>query len=136
MPGTFDKLLMLRTTGTLTASESVGPITIYGGNPEGLAARVIVPSAFGANDTILPKVYTSTDGSTYNLVAQNAAAVKPGSAGTELIVPFTPPAGKTYVKVELVVTIASTTANLGTTIVGLVNNPGFATDRSSGSQFR
>jgi hypothetical protein len=132
----FDANLMLRTTGTLTADESVGPVTIYGGRRKGYAARIIVPSAYGANDTIQAKVYTSTDGSTYNLIAQSVGAVKPGSTGVELIVPFTPPPGKTYVKVELDVTVASTTATFGTTMVGIIDNPGFAQDRDAGAEFR
>jgi hypothetical protein len=133
----FDKLLMLRTTGTLTAAESVGPATIYGGRRKGYAARIIVPSGYGANDTIHPKVYTSTDGSTYNLVAQFAGGTnKPGTAGLDLIVPFTPPPGKTYVKVELIVTVASTTPSFGVVLVGIVDNPGFGQDRDAGSEFR
>jgi hypothetical protein len=133
----FDANLMLRTTGTLTQDESVGPVTLYGGDIKGLAARVVVPSAYGANDTVLPKVYASTDGSTYNLVAQHAAgAVKPGSTGTKLIVPFQLPPGKWYVKVELDVTVASTTPNFGVTLVGIVQNPGFAEDRSTAPKLR
>ena len=129
----FDANLMFRTTGTLTTDESVGPLTVYGGIQDGLAARIVVPSAYGANDTVLPKVYSSLDGNTYNLVAQYAeGAVKPGSSGLELIVPFPVIPGKQYIKLELEVTVASTTANFGTVQAGIVGNPGFDWDRSTG----
>lgn len=132
MAPAFDANLMLRTTATLTQDESVGPVTVYGGLHKGLAARVVVPQGYGANDTILPKVYISSDGSTYNLVAQHAkGAQKPGTTGLELIVPFAVPPGKWYVKVELDVTVASTTPNFGTVQVGIIENPGFDYDRST-----
>lgn len=128
----FDANLMFRTTGSLTQSESLGPLTVYGGKIDGMAARVIVPTANGANDTILPKVYESADGSTYNLVAQHGkGAQKPTSAGMELIIPFPVRIGKRYIKLELVVTAASTTTNFGTVIAGIVPNLGYEWDRSS-----
>ena len=128
----YDANLMLRTTGTLTADESVGPVTVWGGIHKGLAVRVVVPSAFGANDTILPKVYTSADNSTYNLVAQYAeGAIKPYGTGAVMIVPFPVMPGKQYVKLELDVTVASTTATFGVVTAGIVENPGFDWERGS-----
>lgn len=129
----FDANLMFRTTATLTQDESLGPIVVYGGMRKGLAVRVVVPQGYGANDTILPKVYSSDDGSTYNLVAQYAkGAVKPGSTGLELIVPFPVFPGKRYIKLELDVTVASTTPNFGTVMAGIIENPGHDWDRSTG----
>ena len=136
---TFDANMMFRTTAALTQSESLGPITVYGGQQCGLAARVIVPGNggagdYGANDTVLPRVYASSDGSTYNLVSTYAkGAQKPGTGNLELIVPFPVFVGKRYIKLELVVTVASTSPNFGTVFAGIVQNPGFDWDRSSDS---
>lgn len=132
MSHVFDAELMFRTTGNLTQDESKGPLVVWGGIQEGLAVRVVVPTAFGANDTILPKVYLSKDGSTYNLVAQYAKGPqKPYGTGLDLIVPFAVPPGKWYVKLELDGTAASTTYNFGTVVAGIVPNPGYAYERSS-----
>lgn len=128
----YDANLMLRTTGSLTASESVGPLTVWGGIHKGLAVRAVVPSSFGINDTVLPKVYISDDNSTYNLVAQYAdGASKIPTGGKVFIVPFVMPPGKHYVKLELVVTAASTTSTYGVVTAGIVINPGFDWERSS-----
>jgi hypothetical protein len=130
----MDANLMFRTTGTLTQDESLGPIVVYGGMRHGLAVRTVVPQGYGANDTVWPKVYLSADGSTYNLVAQHAkGAQKPGSTGLHLITPFAVPPGKWYVKLELDVTVASTTANFGVVTAGIVENPGYDWDRSTGA---
>lgn len=132
----FDANLMFRTTGNLTQDESLGPITVYGGIQDGLAVRVVVPTANGANDTILPTVFLSSDGSTYNIAARYAkGATKPTSSGMELIVPFAVPAGKWYVKLELDGTAASTTYNFGVVQAGIVENPGFDWDRSTHTAF-
>ncbi len=128
----FDANLMFRTQGDLTQDESQGPLKVYGGIRKGLAVQVVVPSAFGANDTILPKVYISTDGSTYNLVAQYAkGATKPGSDGLVMIVPFPVIPGANYVKLELDGTAASTTYNFGAVVAGVIPNPGFDYDRAN-----
>jgi hypothetical protein len=136
MAPAFDSSLMFRTTGTLTQDESLGPIVVYGGQAKGLAARVVVPQGYGANDTVLPKIYTSNDGSTYNLVATYPkGAQKPGATGLELIVPIPLFRGKNYVKLELDVTVASTTPNFGTVVAGIVENPGQDWDRSTLTAF-
>lgn len=126
----FDANLMFRTTGTMTASESNGPITIHGTPIKGMAVRIEIPDAYGANDTILAKLYASADGSTYNVIAQNYdGAVKP-KGGKSLFVPFALPKGKkTYLKLELVATVASTTANFGTVVAGIVLGGGANIDR-------
>lgn len=122
----FDANLMFRTTGNLTQDESCGPLTVYGGQRRGLAVRVVVPSANGANDTILPTVYRSTDGSTYYAIAKYVkGATKPGSGSLDMIIPFFLPPGKNYVKVELDGTAASTTYNFGVVRAGIVENPGY-----------
>lgn len=128
----FDANLMFRTTGTLTATESKGPLTIHGTPIKGMAVQIEIPDAFGANDTILAKLHASTDGSTYNVIGQNfEGAVKP-KGGKTLIVPFAIPAPgkKTYLKLELVATVASTTANFGAVVAGIVLGGGANIDRS------
>ncbi len=136
----FDANLMFRTTANLTQDESLGPLVVYGGQCDGLAARVIVPGQggagnYGANDTILPRIYTSSDGSTYNLVSTYAkGAQKPGTGSLDLVIPFPVFTGKRYVKIELDVTVASTSANFGVVTAGIIENPGFDWDRSSDTQ--
>lgn len=127
----FDANLMFRTTGSLTQDESKGPLTVWGGMEKGLAAQVIVPSANGANDTILPKVYHSADGSTYNLVAQYAGAQTVPTGGLVLIVPFPVLPGKNYIKLELDGTAASTTYDFGAVVAGIIPNPGHDYDRAN-----
>ena len=127
----FDANLMLRTTGNLTQDESCGPVVVWGGIHKGLAVRVVVPTANGVNDTILPKVYLSDDNSTYNLVAQSERGAQKPSGGLEIIVPFPVSPGKHYVKVELDGTAASTTFNFGAVQAGVILNPGFDWERSS-----
>ena len=129
----FDALLMFRTTGALTTNESTGPVILYGGNNDGLAVRVVVPGANGVNDSVNAKVYRSTDGSTYNLVSQYANAGVKTYGGAELIVPFPLYPGKQYIKLELLPTVASTTVSFGTTVAGVVENPGMDWERSVGS---
>jgi len=128
----LDATLMLRTTGNLTQSESNGPVTLWGGDKDGAAFRTVVPSANGANDTVWPKVYYSTDGSTYRLIAQNPKGAQTiPSGGRVFITPFPLFVGKGYYKQELVVTVASTTVNFGAVTAGYVDNPGFEWDRSA-----
>jgi hypothetical protein len=122
--------MMLRTTGSLTAAESVGPVTVWGGIKEGLAVQVVVPTANGANDTILPRVYVSADNSTYNLVSTYREGATKPSGGKVFIIPFPVKPGKQYVKLELIVTIASTTTNFGTVFAGIIPNPGMEFDRT------
>lgn len=127
----FDANLMFYTEKDVTASESSPVLTAWGQIKEGLAVRVLVEDAFGANDTMLPKVYVSSDGSTYNLVAQaRQGAVKP-KGGYEWMIPFPVPAGKTYVKLELVVTAASTTSLFTDVVAGIVPNVGGVFDRAN-----
>jgi hypothetical protein len=134
----FDAQLMFRTAGSgaLAANASFGPLVVYGGIREGLAARVAIPSANGINDTIYPKVYISQDGTNYNLAAQYAkGAVKPGAGSLDMIVPFPVLPGKNYVKLELIGAAASTTYNFGVVQAGIVQNPGFDWDRSTAPGF-
>lgn len=127
----FDANLMFRTTGDLTASETSNALVIYGTPIRGLAARVNVPQAFGANDTMLAKVYASTDGSSYNLVAQYAKGATKVYGGKDMIIPFALPASKWYVKLELTVTAASTTSNFGAVKAGIVEGVGYDFDRTT-----
>lgn len=132
MGAAFDSNLMFRTTGDLTASESKGPLTIYGTPLRGMSVEVVVPEAFGANDTVLPKLYASTDGSTYNLFAQySGGPTKIPTGGKTFLLPFAlPPGQKTYVKLELVVTAASTTSDFGAVKAGIVLGGGADIDRT------
>ncbi|NLX13295.1 MAG: hypothetical protein GXY44_06520 [Phycisphaerales bacterium] len=118
----FDAELMFRTNGDLTASESLGPVRVPGGVMHGHAVRVIVPDALGANDTILPKIHVSQDGSTYNLLKQYAGGAVKTKGGKEFVIPFNLPTADDdwYVKLELDVTVASTTAGFGAVIAGVV----------------
>jgi len=132
MGAVMDSNLMFRTTGDLTQSESKGPVTIYGTPIKGMAVEVVVPEANGANDTVLPKLYASTDASTYNLIAQyDGGATKIPTGGKIFIVPFSLPKGqKTYLKLELVVTAASTTTDFGAVKAGIVLGRGADVDRT------
>lgn len=127
----FDANLMWRTTGDLTADQSCDPLTVYGGVGGRLAARVVVPDAFGVNDKVNVKVHASQDGSTYQQIAGHPKGGVATKGGAELIVPFDIPAGKNYVKVELDVTIASTTAGFGAVQAGIVSGVKFDYDRLS-----
>lgn len=128
----FDSTLMFRTTGDLSASESCGPVVVYGTPMRGMAVRVEVPKANGANDTVLPRLYASADNSTYNLIASyQEGAVKP-YGGKTLILPFAVKSGeKVYLKLELVVTAASTTSDFGGVRAGIVMGGGAKIDRST-----
>lgn len=128
----FDANLMFYTEKDVTQSESAGAVLqVWGQVDKGLAARIICEDAFGANDTVLPKVYLSTDGSTYNLVAQaRQGAVKP-KGGYEWMIPFPCAPGKNYVKLELIVTAASTTMTLTDVVAGIVPNVGGVFDRTN-----
>lgn len=132
MGAVMDSNLMFRTTGNLTQSESSGAITVHGTPIKGMSVQVEVPSANGANDTILPRLYASTDGSTYNVVSSwQGGATKIPTGGKTFILPFSLPHGqKTYLKLELVVTAASTTTNFGAVKAGIVLGRGAEVDRS------
>lgn len=114
----FDNDLMTRTTGNLTVSGSAAK-EIRGTGLKGMTARVVVPDAYHADDTLQAKVWHSDDGSTYTLLTQSE--VTDGLAdGGEILVPFV--TEKKYAKIELVVT--STTAaniNFGAVKAGFVS---------------
>lgn len=129
----FDSNLMFRTTGSLTASESGGPLTIHGTPIKGMAAKVVIPSSasIGAADTIQAKLYASTDGSTYNVIAQTAVTTPGAATAQQFVIPFSLPKGqKTYLKLELIVT--ATTSAWGTVVAGLVLGRGAEVDRTVG----
>ena len=127
----FDALLMFLTGSDVTASVSLGPVTVWGLQTKGSSVRVVVEDAFGANDTMLVNVYTSEDNSTYNLVAKNVDGAVKVDGGYEFLVPFALKAGKNYVKVELVVTAASTTSLFEDVYAGIIGNVGTEFDRSA-----
>lgn len=134
MPGAFDANLMFRTTATLTQDETCGPLQVWGGKGDQLAARVIIPAAYGTNDTVLPEVWGSTSsGGTFSLIAKyGKGAQKPGTGSLEMVVPFALPYnGCNWIKLVLDVTVASTTPNFGTAIAGIIRNPGRDWSRST-----
>ena len=126
----FDAESMFMTGATLTASKSSGAIEMWGQVAKGAAARIVCEGAFGANDTVLPRVYLSEDDSTYNLVATYHKGATKVYGGKEMNVPFILPPGKWYVKLELVITIASTTAAIPVH-AGIIPNIGDTFDRTS-----
>lgn len=131
MGAAMDSNLMFRTTGALTQSESKGPITVYGTPLKGMTVEVTVPDAYGANDTVLPRLYASTDGSTYNLIASFKDGATKTKGGKIFHLPFALPAGqKNYLKLELLVTVASTTISFGTATAGIVLGGGANPDRT------
>lgn len=116
---TFDANQMFRTTGNLTQAESNGPVTVRSTPVGGLAARLVIPTAFHDDDTIQAKYYHSTDGSTYYLFAQSRSRSGWKSAPGDLITPIVTP--YKYIKEEL--TVTSTTAanvNFGAVKSGVV----------------
>ena len=128
----FDNSLMFRTAGEgdLTAAESGGPVTIYGTPIKGMSVKVVVPGANGADGTFDAKLYASTDGTNYNVIArsQEGPSHKPGTDGHTYIIPFSLPKGqKTYLKLELEGT--DTTTNFGAVVAGLVLGRGAEVDR-------
>ena len=126
----FDAEMMFVTGATLTASISHGPVTMWGQVAKGAAVRFVFEDAFGANDTVLPRVYLSADNSTYNLVASYHKGGTKVKGGKEMNVPFILPPGKWYVKTEIVITIASTTAAIPVH-AGIIPNIGDTFKRTS-----
>lgn len=126
----FDSNLMFMTTGDLTESMSLGPLTIYGTPIHGMAVRISVPTGY-LNDTIAAKLYASTNGTNYNVLAAHAKGAVNTIGGVDIMVPFALPKGlKTYLKLELSVLIASTTAVFGAVKAGIVLGGGASIDRS------
>lgn len=122
MSHVFDAELMFMTGGDITADVSKGPIEIWGNIRGGMAVRTVVANAFGLNDTMLQKVYRSTDNSTYNLVAQHAAGATKVQGGYEFVTPFPVLPGKQYIKVEFDITAASTTSLFEDVYCGIIPN--------------
>lgn len=127
----FDANLMFYTGKDVTTDESVGPLTVWGQVERGLAVRLVVEDAYGANDTLLPIVHLSADNSTYNLVAQYHKGAIKVDGGYEFLVPFICPPGKWYVKLELSVTVASTTPLFTDVFAGIVPNVGDVFQRAN-----
>lgn len=117
----FDKLLMFKSSGTVSVSASSTALKIYGTSVEGMAARCSVPSSAETTASILPRYWISADDSTYYL-----AATYPGGAqsidktnGTALDL-YTPVAGVfKYIKEELVI-VGTTATSFGIVMSGLV----------------
>lgn len=129
MSHVFDKDLMFLENATVTQALSTGPISVWGGIERGMAVRVVVGDAYGAADTMLPKVYVSRDGTNYNLVSQHVSGGTTVKGGREFIVPFAVSPGRNYVKLELVVT--ATTKSYTGVYAGVVPNPGFDYERDT-----
>lgn len=127
----FDDTMMFITGADLTADGSHGPVTVWGQINKGMAVRLVVEDAFGANDTMLLKVHHSVDNSTYNVVSQNHEGAVKVKGGYEFMVPFPVIPGKNYIKLELDLTVASTTAEFTDVYAGIVPNVGQPIDRTS-----
>ena len=95
----FDALLMTRTTGNLTATESVGGIVLRGTGISGMAARVAVPTAYNDDDTLQVLVYDSADNTTYNLIAQSRALDTFKTNPRDIIVPVV--TNRKYGKIQI-----------------------------------
>lgn len=126
----FDTYLMFKSSGNVTNSQSNGPLTVNSTPLKGLAARLVVPTAFADGDTIQARYYGSTDGTNYYLLSQSRVLSGFNTAPREV---YTPVSGDyKYIKEELIVT--STTAaniNFGAVQSGLVENVGRAWTRLS-----
>lgn len=127
----FDDELMWKTGGDLTADVSLDALEVWGQISKGVAARVVLSDAHGANDTVLPKIHRSTDGTNYNLIAQAKEGATKVKGGYEFIIPFPVPAGKNYYKLELDLTAASTTSLFEDVVAGIIPNVGDKFDRTS-----
>jgi len=126
----FDSNLMFRTTGNLTVSESCGPLTVYGTGIKGMAVKIIIPSANLA-DSVLPVLYTSSDATTYYVLAKYIDGAVLCTGGKELYLPFVIPKGeKRYLKLELSVSLNSTTGVFGACRAGVVLGGGADIDRT------
>lgn len=125
----FDDLLMFRTTASLTASETSAAVTINGVPINGLAARVVVPTAFSDDDTLQVKVKYSAAGSSYTIEGQTAALTGFKTNPRDVIVPVV--GNYKYVKLELIVT-STTPANIdfGAVKAGVVENVNRAWSRT------
>lgn len=125
----FDDLLMFRTTANLTASETSVAVTINGVPIEGVAARVVVPTAFDDDDTLQVIAKFSDDGSTYIKTEYSPVLSDFKTSPRDVIVPLV--GNYKYVKLELIVT--STTAaniNFGAVKAGVVLNVNRAWSRT------
>lgn len=123
----FDANLMFKTGADLTASESAVTLTIWGQVAKGAAVRVVVKDAFGANDTMLPVVHLSQDGTNFYQSIEALEGATKVKGGYEFLIPFPVAAGKNYVKLENRLTAASTTSLFEDVYAGIIPNigPGF-----------
>lgn len=123
----FDATLMFKTGADVTASESAVTLTVWGQIARGGAVRVVVGDAFGANDTYLPVVHLSQDGTNFYQSIEALEGATKVKGGYEFLIPFPVAAGKNYVKLEHRVTAASTTSLFEDVHAGIIPNigPGF-----------
>ena len=127
----FDAELMFKTGADVTASESAVTLTVWGQVEKGAAVRVVVEDAFGANDTMLPVVHVSQDGTNFYQSIEAVEGATKVKGGYEFLIPFPVAAGKNYVKLELRVTAASTTSQFDDVYAGIIPNIGPGFDRQS-----
>jgi hypothetical protein len=116
----YDKELMFRTTGDLTADEAGTFVAVpEGGN---MTLRVVVPEMAEANDTIVVKIHLSDDGTNTDETITMKTITKAGvDAGKHEYFSkvFTP---RAYIKVEFDITDADagTDFDAGVVLAGLV----------------
>lgn len=127
----FDDELMFKTGAHVTAAESAVTLQVWGQIIGGMAVRVVVEDAHGANDTMLPKVHLSTDGTNFHQSIEPVEGSTKVKGGYEFVIPFPVVAGKNYVKLEFLVTAASTTSDFTDVYAGIIPNVGQKFDRTS-----
>lgn len=116
MPGPRDNSVVLRSTGSLTATETLA-VTIRGGvhKQQPLAARVLVPSQSGTTPTLKVTAQSLTDGKEIEVTHTeniDAATTFP----FELILPLPPSDDTSW---QVVLTVGGTTPNFGVVEVWL-----------------
>ena len=127
----FDAKLMFISSGTVTNSQSNGPLRVRGTGLKGLAGRVTINASAESTAKVLPRYWVSADNSTYYLAATypggNQSLNKNGSpTPLELITPII--TDKEYIKEELVV-VGTTSTSFSGIKSGLVMNVGYDYDR-------
>jgi hypothetical protein len=135
MSPAFDNLLMFRSTGVVTNSQSNGPLTIRGTGYIGMAARVTAPitgTQTVVTGFLLPRYWVSeTNGAgTYHIAFTHpggaAGCAYIPSVGLDLIIPIV--TNYKYIVEELIV--IATTPSFGVVQSGLVTAVGFDWDRA------
>jgi len=132
----FDKSLITRSTGNLTASHSSSSVQTNGTPLRGMVARFIIPSSSGTTNQLLFRVWGSDDDSTYRVLASNQGGALSWTSGTldeddqtEVLVPFA--SKHKYHKTEIVISGSTGTPNFGIVKAGIVSGPAWDWERKN-----